>query len=618
MDGFEISKPGKDIVLNKPAEKDEDSFLLLAESFENGEISLLDLSKFAPGMAGPKNLNKIPDLLRRNSEHIPTTEEEEIISEQIETNFVSGLVNVTLDYLQRPESVEVEKLELLATLANAFRFVEKDKSSNTLAVAVTLIEKDTRKLPDILSGKIPIYELDFLISRIESIKQHLENNDLLSDTLGFSEVRLGGSPDINFARAVLDFILNPQRLEEGVNNLEDPFLTDEINNFIKGVYSIQEIKEYELPVEPENVTYQRADKAMNYVNKYLETQVSHPTSETALNLHIYNFLKQHEEEFRTDPKYRDYPEVIDDKVLGELKRFGRVLLDELVYADNSNIPSVGVEVEVPYDVFPMDEPQYRALVENLGDMGVEVEREVTDNKPTELKLPPTTSARTQNRMLLELRKMGLIPLQGRFASLHISLGISEGMVNRYIDKQAVTYVSDLLTYAFIPAGRVRSRGYSEKSVFIGKTGGREVKNSLDWENMITRIEFRTGRIVGPNTYRLINETQLLGCMLLSKNIRFEVLRKHFKEDFEALLQKYSLTPNLSQTDKEQAAQAIELAYNQKSQHRKSGRVNSWEECDNLIDASRYLMTEYALKVREVLSREQALIASGASTGQYSL
>lgn len=329
--------------------------------------------------------------------------------------------------------------------------------------------------------------------------------------------------------------------------------------------------------EPERIS-EDAIGAVDIVNGFLKGMVHTKTVKPALYLHVYNLLKQN-------------PEADAEAVFARLKHVQKLIDEELKISTNKELPTIGVEVEVPYKTFPFESKiDFKQLRMDLENMGIIVKREGTDRLPTEIEFPPTYSAKTQNRIIYELRRLQLIPIDKTFASMHINIGSRDKEYPgvRLSFESTARPISDLLTYAFIPAGRVASRGHSRYAWKL-KTGF-DVDNGGIYENKWNRIEFRTPRIIGKNTYRLLQETQNLGVLMFSDKADIAKLRQQFKKDVLSLLAEYNLKPNLPENNQQKAAEVLKDQYQKKLKGEK-----------NLIDDARRLMTEYSQRVYQLLN-----------------
>ena len=294
----------------------------------------------------------------------------------------------------------------------------------------------------------------------------------------------------------------------------------------------------------------------------------------AIYLHMFNYVDR-----------RGCTEVSEEEFIREMRRFGSLVRNDVLAANDEQLPSIGIEVEVPNKLFPFwYDSAYGDLAMVLETFGLDVKEELTTNTPTEIALPPSNSAAVQNRILLELRRLGVVPLDRRFASLHISLGIPE---NAIVDPEVEWLVSDILTYAFVPASRVRNRGYSSGDVIPNKDKDVEeffsVKDTAKAREKVSRLEFRTPRVVGPNTYRLLHEVQLVGSLLIDSSSSAQLLAQEMLVEGDKLLASYGLEPSDPGRRKEVAAEAIEKA----AMAQEKGEPN-------LISASRHFITKYSL------------------------
>ncbi len=330
---------------------------------------------------------------------------------------------------------------------------------------------------------------------------------------------------------------------------------------------------------------------------YYESKIAIGESKTLLELHAVNIMRR-------------YPEATDDDIVKELKRYSIVLKEEAEYEDDSSVPTIGVEVEVDGKFFPQTNHQVMYFLNQTG-----IDTSFEENS-TELKLPPSYSAAVQARMIFELQRMGVIPTDSQFASMHINIGVDS---NKKYEGPTIGNLSDLLTYAYVPHARVLTRNWNQS--FIDKSSETDDTGQLrDYQSM-GRIEFRTPRVLNIVTYRLLKDVQRIS-KIFSSSHEFHDIAMQFDDDVLALLKKYNLHPDMPSTAKRQAANAIEDAYKIKLENKtalKEGRPVQ----ANLIDDARLLMHYYADRIgsmgpsdKERINKvkERLMELSSSSTG----
>lgn len=322
---------------------------------------------------------------------------------------------------------------------------------------------------------------------------------------------------------------------------------------------------------------------------------------------------------------RERPDATAHDIIKYLGRLQYVLKAERD-AMRSDLPSIGIEVEVPQEYFPTSyNPDTNPIFELLTKNGLKIKKEVagTEHKPSEFVFPPSYSALAQNALLFELRKAGFIPTDNTFASLHINLAketsaetyeeVSESAIENHPphEEQPLAFaISDILTYAFVPEGRVRSR----KNLYSVLTNVAEPVSTSDTSYLL-RYEFRTPRVFGPKTYHLLREAQAVGTLLTSDDVAFENLKRDFLQDVTDLRKRYELGELAPSRNQFKAADAIDKAWKQKraeqarEQKAIAGITDPAEKKDklselkklrepNLIDDARSLMWKYAHAVLE--------------------
>lgn len=335
------------------------------------------------------------------------------------------------------------------------------------------------------------------------------------------------------------------------------------------------------------------NESFRIVNKYLQEKlISAPAAFPAACLHMYNFIHEN-------------PLASEQSRIQELKKLDYLIQDEVRLSLDPHVPSVGVEVEVSNSVFSLqDNPSMSAYLQELG---LDVHQRGLSNA-TEFGFPPSNSPVVQSRMISELRRAGLIPSDmRRFASLHINLGLplSVGVFDKVQQKSAkmqeqvqqiTEVVSDLLTFAFVPSSRIRSRQFSSMSYSLDKHGDSVILKSVKDSSVISRntkvfrIEFRTLRIVNAKTYRLIREAQDLGRLILNNDPRSAALRSQLTHDVDALRGEYGLEADEPRNNQEHVADIIKEAEILKRE---------FPNESNLVIKARKLMTKYGKLSREI-------------------
>jgi predicted nucleotidyltransferase len=272
------------------------------------------------------------------------------------------------------------------------------------------------------------------------------------------------------------------------------------------------------------------------------------------------------------------PSISKSQLIQAFRKMGTLIKREEL-SQEKLLPTIGIEVECSLETFPQENKDVRRFLLQLG-----INTHTMNPSSTEVQVPPTRSAYAQSLVIRELKALGLIPTDNRFASLHISLGgfREENMLrDRYDD--SIEDISDLLTYGFVTAGRIRKRKHPS-SFYIQDDAVALKRNSAP----SNRIEFRTPRINGPNTYRLLAELQLLGSLLSDSDPNSTHVLNELSTQTQILRDRYRLERNEPELNQHHLAATVEEAYKIKQ---------SAPGSPNLIDDARNLMTQTALKVR---------------------
>lgn len=169
-----------------------------------------------------------------------------------------------------------------------------------------------------------------------------------------------------------------------------------------------------------------------------------PPAKTFLMLHTYfSYLR--------DPSIN--PVILID----QLYSYQKVIEDEVMMARNLLSPSIGVEIEVSANQFPIENDEdfpspltklFEKVRKDINSFGMDISQDGESIIKTEIRFPPTNSIELQVLLIKEFMDMGLISSssQDRFidqygyeqpfiASMHINLGIPlNGFTYGYYEK----------------------------------------------------------------------------------------------------------------------------------------------------------------------------------------
>lgn len=310
-------------------------------------------------------------------------------------------------------------------------------------------------------------------------------------------------------------------------------------------------------------------------------------SRTLVQLHMFAYAWEHPD---TDP----------DSLKKELTRYNtEVLSEEAELAADTEFPSIGVEIEVSGKIIPFDTYIYGSIISKLMEMGFIFDYEMYS---VEIKTPPSHSARVQARMILELQQLGLVP-RGTdfFCSLHINLGLKTENWTRILGPESL---SDVLTYAYVPAGRIRNRNYATVAY---RNNDEEFKKIIPIKQGIEleRWEFRTPRVNGRLTYRMLVEAQRVGSLLQNTTEEGKNLKKQFVEAVYNLRENYGLPANAPADHKDTAAKAVSNAWQVKKHNIQLRKQNPEAPLEpNLIDEARAIMHRFARKAYDLHMRQR--------------
>ena len=344
---------------------------------------------------------------------------------------------------------------------------------------------------------------------------------------------------------------------------------------------------------PNTELIQICDLALLSANRYAKITQAPETAIPSLNLRALSTLLEARNQGR---------KATEQDIAKELTRIEDVVSKEKEAMEIPELPTVGLEVEINKERLPFPDESYEIaalgheseaypkthLIQQLERLGIKIVIEKSGVQPTEIIFPASFSAIAQNQMLQELQKIGVIPIDKSRASLHINLGYTHIIPDE--DPYARTTsrrLSDVITYGFVTAERVKGRGHSTSvAVKDFDHDDLDILEKSNGEKIINRVEFRTPKVFGSTTFELIEKTQLVGTIL---SPGLEEIALSFDQHVNKLLNKYMLDHNLPQNDKIKAGEAIAKA-----------RALRAEDKPNLIDDAQQLMTYFSEKIRRKL------------------
>lgn len=207
---------------------------------------------------------------------------------------------------------------------------------------------------------------------------------------------------------------------------------------------------------------------------------------------------------------------------------GRGRIDQLIREErrtemNSHIPTIGIEIEIPFEPNPAQKELFQATLQ----FGIPKDRDYEG--AWEFSVPYSHSAHVQAAIVRELIRGGFIQTtsdqkqiagEGDFA-LHVNLGVpenlrvsadvahedatSEGESRAFSD--SIHWLTNALTYAFSSSERLRKGKYN-KSVQV-------VKGANSVEGTTERVEIRSLEVRDKTVYRMLEEIQMLGAGLFA-------------------------------------------------------------------------------------------------------
>ncbi len=272
-----------------------------------------------------------------------------------------------------------------------------------------------------------------------------------------------------------------------------------------------------------------------------------PGAVTLLNLHTYfSYLKNPEQE--------------EESLLSELRQFNSAITEEIYLSNHKTTPSIGVEIEVPYEYFPIDSEQRvgscQDIRQDLKYLGMNIGLDGAFYSKVEFRFPPTNSAKVQSLMVKEFIDMGLISTDARdtyldrlgrvqpaIASMHINLGLDELLPNANYSNSMVEYLDTLtmlMACGYVNPARIRSRTFDDTWI---SNAGNSVKEET-YGDPINRLELRIFRVVPSDLLSvLFEQVQALAKPLTQNTPSNTILMQKFCVDTAELLNQYDLEPD---------------------------------------------------------------------------
>ncbi|GEM_PF-5301726 len=339
------------------------------------------------------------------------------------------------------------------------------------------------------------------------------------------------------------------------------------------------------------------DRSLSLAGRYMEIASSpeKPIPETckpAMHLRVFTTLIEARRQGR---------DATDADLIGSLGRLDPVFQEERLAIGDSDLPTIGIEVEIDNEHLPFanNYGDPTALIDGLRKMGIAVSQEGFNRMrtPTELSFPPSFSAAVQNEMLEQLINAGIIPTETNFLPLHVNLGFQYKVAPQdQVIVEDAHRISDVITYAYVPSERVRRRAY-KNAVVIKNTNMESIHTEKEMAPK-SLVEFRTPRMTGPEIYSLTREIQLLGKLLFPMDKEMLKLHDEFSSDVDRMLKFNNLPLNAPTDDRFAAAYAIRDALEEKNQN------NSEIESVTIIDQSKGVIEKFIGKIIAIKPREE--------------
>lgn len=226
-----------------------------------------------------------------------------------------------------------------------------------------------------------------------------------------------------------------------------------------------------------------------------------PTAIPAINLHLFNFFKDHPE-----PSEKEF-----NKEINKCRRWSE--REKEFSREGNPLPTIGIEIEILKRNLTPDK------VAALNELNIPNGEEANSNKIWEVRPEFSYSPWIQSRIIQELAKMGALPLEKtgesrhkripkeRILSLHINLGWPKEITYKEIHCPIIEILSDILNYAFTSTKRIRQRKVDPWNLKKGKRSRKD--------EGFSRLELKAPEFRDYPSYRMLAETQKLGVMLFS-------------------------------------------------------------------------------------------------------
>lgn len=228
-----------------------------------------------------------------------------------------------------------------------------------------------------------------------------------------------------------------------------------------------------------------------------------PTAIPAINLHLFNFFKNH-------------PELNEKEMNKEMNKCQRWSEMEKEYGkENNPLPTIGIEMEILKRNLTPDK------VAVLDELDIPNGEEANSDRIWEVRPKFSYSPWIQSRIIQELAIMGALPLEEtgegqhkripkeRVLSFHINLGWP---IRTYKISHChnIEILSDILNYAFTSTKRLRQLKVDPYNL-------KQSKKSGGGKNRETffRLELKAPEFRNYPSYRMLAETQKIGAMLFS-------------------------------------------------------------------------------------------------------
>ncbi|MFA6227095.1 MAG: hypothetical protein WC631_01265 [Candidatus Paceibacterota bacterium] len=329
------------------------------------------------------------------------------------------------------------------------------------------------------------------------------------------------------------------------------------------------------------------DEMIGRVNNLTLNEGLAPTAVSAIQLNVFNFLRQSSG-------------ATDEEVMIRIEKLRRLSDKEKLSSNIKNpLPTMGIEIEIPMNVLDGKK------VAILNKFFISNYREILDDL-WEVNPDFSYCAETQARIIQELAKMGALPIDRAtkkiddysLLSLHVNFGIPSGITGEDLDKYQIKMelMNDVLIYAYSSINRIKGRK-TNTSLTWNHAASSSEKNSngidqIRVRSQAVRLELRANEFKDYPTYRMLSESQEIVAMFCSYLKVKEGLQYTFVDAYLSdLWDKFEIEVSNYLKSEGLSPNSVDMNRDLVIEKMQNTDIQKW---------SRFLVFDYAKKVREVI------------------